>query len=122
MREIDQYFEKHTEPTKGYLSALRGYLLDFDPHVIEVWRYKMPFYCILEKGKREQRFCYLWTEKKSGRPYIGIVDGALIHHEDLISEKRSKMKIMLLDPDEDIPVDKIAVILNQAIQWAKNRG
>ena len=60
-------------------------------------------------------FCYLWIQKKSGKPYLGIVEGKRIEHPDLIMEKRSRMKIMLFDPDEDLPVNTIQLVLKQAL-------
>lgn len=38
----------------------------------------------------------------------------------LIQEKRSRMKIMLLDPEKDLPVKKIETILKKAIDLYKN--
>ena len=70
----------------------------------------MPFYCY--KGKM---FCYLWIHKKTGQPYIGIVEGKRINHPDLIIEKRSRMKILLIDADKDISVKKINAVLNAAL-------
>ena len=60
-------------------------------------------------------FCYLWINKKTHRPYIGIVDGRMIAHPLLIIEKRSRMKIILLDAEQDIPVKTIDEILKLAI-------
>jgi hypothetical protein len=66
----------------------------------------MPFFCYKEK-----MFCYLWVHKITHQPYIGIVEGKYIEHPDLIMEKRSRMKIMLFDPNDDLPVDIIENIL-----------
>ena len=69
----------------------------------------MPFYCF--HGKR---FCYLWVQKKTRIPYLGIVEGSKIKHPQLIAENRSKMKIMLIDPKKDIPVRAITQLLTTA--------
>jgi hypothetical protein len=50
-----------------------------------------------------------------GLPYLGIVQGKKLDHPDLIIEDRSKMKIMLFDPDKDLPLDTIAAIFKLAI-------
>jgi len=110
MREIDQFFLSKDEPVKSCLLFLREFILDYDKNITEAWKYKMPFYCY--KGKM---FCYLWVNKKTHQPYIGIVEGRKIHHPLLIIEKRSRMKIMLLDAREDIPVKTIDTILKFAI-------
>jgi len=74
----------------------------------------MPFFYY-----KEQRFCYLWIHKKYQKPYIGIVDGKLIDHPDLIMEKRARMKILLVNPDENIPVRKITKLLSDVLALYK---
>ena len=110
MKEIDQYFHLQSEPAKNCLLALRHLILDYDENVSEAWRYKMPFY--LFKGKR---FCYLWVDKKSHFPYLGIVDGKKISHPDAIKGSRKRMKIILFDPKKDIPIKKIKTLLKQLL-------
>lgn len=109
--ELDNYFLGQEDPQKSYLQALRVLILKFHPGVSEGWKYSMPFYFYNKK-----RFCYLWIHKKYQQPYIGIVEGKKIHHKKLIAEKRSRMKIMLFDPEKDIPVKDIKIILRQAIE------
>ncbi|WP_367890448.1 hypothetical protein [Pedobacter mucosus] len=70
----------------------------------------MPFYYY--KGKM---LCYLWIHKKFQQPYIGLVDGNRLQHEDLLQEKRARMKILLINHLEDIPSAKTKFILNRAI-------
>ena len=105
----DQYFLSLEEPVRGCMEFLRKHILTFRPGITENWQYGMPFYLL---GKR--RICYLWVHKKIGQPYLGIVDGKLIDSPELLSEKRSRMKIFLIDPGEDIPISKIDAILGIA--------
>ena len=60
-------------------------------------------------------FCYLWVHKKNGLPYIGFVEGKRLAHSELIIEKRSRMKILLIDPATDLPIPKIDALLDAAI-------
>ncbi|MCE7065001.1 DUF1801 domain-containing protein [Dyadobacter sp. CY326] len=110
LKEIDAYFYNKPEPVGSYLASLRHFVLHDRADVTEAWRYSMPFY--LCKGKR---FCYIWTDKKTTHPYLGIVDGNRIDHPALIAEKRSRMKILRLDPEEDMPIDLIREVLEMAI-------
>jgi hypothetical protein len=110
MNPIDQYFLKQEEPIKGCLLFLRQHILQQNEFITEKWSYGMPFYCY--KGKR---FCYLWVHKKYHQPYIGIVDGKLINHPDLLQEERARMKIFLIDPTKDIPVKKMNAILEEVL-------
>ncbi len=62
-------------------------------------------------------FCYLWFHKKHKQPYIGIVEGGLFNEPFLIQEKRSRMKIMLIDQSKDLPVDEIKMVLDRALDF-----
>jgi len=112
MRELDLYYLEKEEPVKGCLLFLRQHILDFDKGITEAWKYRMPFFCY--KGKM---FCYLWVHKKNGPPYIGIVEGGKIDHPDLIQEDRARMKILLIDPNADLPIDTINTILKTALSF-----
>jgi hypothetical protein len=113
-REIDAYFLQKEEPIKSYLLALRDYILAYDKNITEAWKYRMPFYWY--NGKM---FCYLWTHKKYRQPYLGIVEGNKIKHPELLQEKRARMKILLFDPNKDIPVKTVHSILNSAVKLYK---
>jgi hypothetical protein len=115
--DLDNYFLQKPEPVKSYLLALREIILNFNPRISEAWKYRMPFYCF--DGKM---FCYLWTHKKNGQPYLGIVNGLLIEHPMLIIEKRARMKIMLFDPEKDIPVKTIRAVLKLALVNHQKNG
>jgi hypothetical protein len=110
MKELDLFYLQKDEPLKSCLLFLRDHILVYDKNITEAWKYKMPFFCY-----RGKIFCYLWVNKKTRQPYIGIVEGRKIEHPLLIIEKRSRMKIMLLNAEEDIPVDAINLILKMAI-------
>ena len=114
MRELDNFYLQQDEPTKGTLLALREIILEQDKDVANAWKYGMPFFCY--KGKM---FCYLWFHKKYKQPYIGIVEGNRFDEPFLIQEVRSRMKIMLLDPNEDLPLQTIENILQKAINLYK---
>ena len=115
MKATDDFFLKHPEPVKAVLLALREIILQQDAAISCVFKYGMPFFCYKRK-----MFCYLWIQKKSGKPYLGIVEGNRIEHPDLIMEKRSRMKIMLFDPFEDLPLYTIQLLLQQALDLYKN--
>ena len=114
LNDIDNFYLQKDEPIKGCLLALRDIILSRDKDISAVWKYRMPFFCY--KGKM---FCYLWVHKKYHKPYIGIVEGKKFDHPGLIIEKRSRMKIMLVDPNKDLPGKTIETILRQAINLYK---
>ena len=114
MKEIDNFYLQQDEPIKGCLLALREIILSQDSDITNALKYGMPFFCY--KGKM---FCYLWVHKKYKQPYIGIVEGKRFDEPFLIQEDRSRMKIMLFDPNKDLPLKTIKTILQKAINFYK---
>ncbi len=114
MKQLDNFYLQQTEPTKAIFLALKEIILKQDSNISSTLKYGMPFFCY--KGKM---FCYLWVHKKYQQPYIGIVEGKYFDEPFLIQENRSRMKIMLFDSKKDLPVKKIAAIVNKAISLYK---
>ena len=112
IQEISNFYLEKDEPTKSCLLALKEIILEFDDQISEAWKYKMPFF--LYKG---EIFCYLWINKKTGEPYIGIVEGNKIDHLDLIAGERKRMKILMIDPNKDIPIETIYSIFSEAVKF-----
>jgi hypothetical protein len=107
---LSDFYSEKQEPVKGCLLALRHIILAQNPQVTAVWKYGMPFFCY-----RDKMFCYLWVHKKHKQPYLGLVEGTRLHHPELIIEKRARMKIMLFDPVQDLPIETINDVLQQAL-------
>ena len=114
MNALESYYERQEEPARSCLVALRAIILKQDSEISAVWKYGMPFFCY--KGKM---FCYLWVHKKNKQPYIGLVEGKHFNEPWLIQENRSRMKIMLLDPGKDLPIQAIENILQKAVNLYK---
>lgn len=111
---FDNYFLQKEEPLKSCLQALREHILKQDRAITEAWKYSMPIFCYNNK-----MMCYVWVHKKYKQPYLGIVEGAKVHHPDLIQEKRARMKILLIDPTKDLPIRKINTILKETLALYK---
>jgi uncharacterized protein DUF1801 len=114
MNDLDLFYLRQEEPVKSCLLFLRQHILHFDGSIIEAWKYGMPFFCY-----RNKMFCYLWVHKKNGLPYLGIVEGRKIDHPLLIQEARARMKIMLFEPNNDLPIESINEILQIALSLYK---
>lgn len=112
LSDMDNFYQQKEEPLRGCLLALREIILSLDKDITTAWKYKMPFFCY--HGKM---FCYLWIHKKYGQPYIGIVEGKKLSHPSLIIENRSRMKIMLLNPEKDLPLRTINKILKTSLSY-----
>lgn len=112
LKEIDNFYVRQEEPFRSCLLALKDIILSQNTEITNVLKYGMPFFCYKQK-----MFCYLWIHKKYKQPYLGIVEGARLNHPKLIAEKRSRMKIMLFDPNEDLPLETIEALLKEIIRW-----
>lgn len=109
--ELDLFYDRQEEPNKGCFLALRSIILGLDPNISEAYKYKLPFF--LYKNKM---FCYLWKDKQTNFPYIGIVKGNELEHPLLEQGNRKKMKAISINPNEDIPIGALESILKEAIK------
>jgi len=112
LNEIDNFYLLSNEPNKSCFLALRDIILGLDKEIKPAWKYKVPFF--IYKGKN---LCYLWKDKKTSQPYIGIVAGNKIDHPALVQGNRTRMKILRIDPNEDLPVKTIIFILKKALTF-----
>ena len=115
MKQLDDFYLNQEEPIKGIFLALKEIILNQDKDITNVLKYGMPFFCY--KGKM---FCYLWIYKKNKQSYIGIVEGKHFDEPFLIQEKRSRMKIMMLNTEEDLPLEQIEKTIQKAINLYKS--
>ncbi len=114
MKKNDIFFERLEEPNRSSLLGLRQIILDVDPGISETTKYGMPCFTFNAKA-----VCYLWLDKKINQPYILFVEGQNLNHPLLEKGGRKRMKILRIDPDEDLPIDLINEILSIAIQLVK---
>jgi hypothetical protein len=115
MIEIDNFFLQLNEPNKGCMLALREIILNQDKEITMAWKYKIPMFCYKNK-----MFCYLWIDKNTSQPYLGIVEGKRIEHPELKIGNRSRMKIILFDPNKDLSIEIIESIIQKAIDLYKS--
>lgn len=108
--QLHNYYLSKQEPNKSCLLALRSIILEQDTNITETQKYGMPCFCYKKK-----MFCYLWTDKKTGEPYILMVEGKHLDHPQLEEGGRSRMKIFRVDPNKDLPIKTIKRILKTAL-------
>jgi hypothetical protein len=114
LKSDDNFYQQQQEPIRSCLLALKTIILSLDKNLNSTLKYGMPFFCYDKK-----MFCYLWIDKKTQQPYIGIVEGNKIEHPALTKGNRARMKIMLLDANKDLPMLTIKKILKQALSFYK---
>ncbi len=114
MKDIDNFYLDQKEPIKSCLLALKTIILDYNERFESRWYYRLP--CFMYQN---QIFCYLWIDKKSQHPYIAIGKGVKIEHPDLIQGNRTFVKLLMIDPEKDIPIEKIHTIFDMAMALYK---
>ncbi|HNP19409.1 MAG TPA: DUF1801 domain-containing protein [Fulvivirga sp.] len=115
IREVENYYLNKEEPIKGCLLALRSIILEQDPNVTETKKYGMPCFCYKKK-----MFCYLWTDKKTTEPYLLFVEGKHLDHPKLEEGNRARMKIFRVNPNQDLPLKTIDLLLKSALDLYRN--
>lgn len=115
MRELDHFYLNKQEPNKSCLLTLRSIILEQDLNVNETQKLGMPCFCYHKK-----MFCYLWVDKKTDEPYLLLVEGKHLDHPDLEEGNRSRMKIFRVNPNQDLPIDTIKLLLHNALDLYKN--
>lgn len=114
MKDVDRFYENSEQTYLEVFIALKEIILCQDKEITHELKYGMPFFCY--KGKM---FCYLWIHKKYKKPYIGIVEGKYFDEPFLIQENRSRMKIMMFNNNEDLPLVQIEMTIQKAINLYK---
>jgi uncharacterized protein YdhG (YjbR/CyaY superfamily) len=112
LKVIDQFYLDQKEPLQSTLLALREIILSLDARLTDSMKYGMPFFCYQKK-----MFCYFWVDKKTKEPYIGVVKGHLLNHPNLEKGDRKQIKIFRINTQEDLPVETIKEILNEALSY-----
>jgi len=115
MRPIDLYYEKQNENNKSCLLALRELILLQDDAIHESLKWSIPCFSYYNR-----MFCFLNIEKKTNKPYFLFVEGQLLKHHALELGSRKRMKILRVDPNQDIPVETIQSILEEALDLYRN--
>ena len=115
MSELLHFYLEKKEPNKSCLLALRELILSLDENITETKKYGMPCFCFKQK-----LFCYLWVDKVSLEPYILMVEGSYLNHPKLEKGNRSRMKILRINPNQDIPIETINSILKNALDLYLN--
>ncbi len=115
LKSLDNFYASQEEPLKSCLHALSEIILQQDKNITTALKYGMPFF--MYKGKM---FCYLWIDKKINEPYLGIVEGGLVHHPLLIKGARARMKTIQFNANKNLPLKTIILILKQTLDLYRN--
>lgn len=105
---LDNFYLQQSEALRSCYLALRDIILLQDEHLTAEWKYGCPFFYY--KGKM---FCYLWFHKKQQQPYIAFMKGKNLKEPYLVAEGRVNIRIMLFDPNKDLPKKRIEHVIKE---------
>lgn len=108
MNPIEEYFFRIPEPEQTMLLFLRKKILSSDDLISETFSFQLPFL----KYKKKM-LCFFYYSKKHQKHYLSFYHGDRLNHPLLLSESRKKFKILLLDPEEDLPLELIFELLEE---------
>lgn len=115
MNPIQEYFFRINEPERSALLFLRTMILESDPeNITETLSFGLPFF----KFKKKM-LCYLYFSKKHQRHYISFYHGDKLDYPELLQEDRKKFKILLIDMNEDLPVEFILRLIDEVKEFIK---
>ena len=95
------------EITSLFLSA-RDIIISESEGFTDELKFGLPFLYYQKK-----MFCYFWQEKKTGQPYIGFMEGHRSEHPLLIAGDRTRVKILPIDPEADLPYESLLEIIQE---------
>ena len=107
---IEQFYENQEESTRECLLFLKNLIQNYNEHFTQEFKYGLPFFYYKGKG-----LCYFWKDKKTKLPYIGFMQGKWMTNPALVSDGRKQIRILNIDPKEDIDIELINELLIEAI-------
>ncbi|SIQ79923.1 protein of unknown function (DU1801) [Chryseobacterium sp. RU37D] len=115
MNPIQEYFYRVEEPERSTLLFLREKILESDTeNITEALSFGLPFF----KYKKKM-MCYFYFSKRHRQHYISFYHGDRLDHPLLLQEGRKKFKILLIDMEEDLPVELILELIDEVKKFIK---
>jgi hypothetical protein len=115
MEDLTNFYLREEEPNRSCFLAMREIVRKSDAEVEETIKYGSA--CFVYRGRA---FCYLWKDKKTNEPYFLFVEGKRLSHPKLEAGDRKRMKILRVNPSEDLPLNDIESVLNEALDLYRN--
>lgn len=110
IREAEEFYLKKQEPNRGCLLALRKVI--FRAGCKAEGNTEMGYALFLLRGKT---VLLLVDGKENRQPLHPFCKRDMLHHPELETGKRTKMKILRVGPREDLPIETIRNILQRAL-------
>ncbi|MFD2873761.1 DUF1801 domain-containing protein [Mucilaginibacter ximonensis] len=105
IKTLEGYYLSKPEPYQSCMLALRDIVLNANPHIEHIRKFQIPFFTY-----RDKKLGYMWLDKKTlklgfcwDKSLQPIIDGV---------RPKDKYESMIINPNEDIPIDIVLGKLN----------
>lgn len=107
LNPLENYFLQQPEPQQSCMIYLRSWLQE--QGLEEIYKFNTAFYQY--NGKM---FCYMSVRSKDKQLYLGFVKGHKMKHPSLQQEGRKQIKVIYLNPENDLPIKTLHEIVKLA--------
>ncbi|AZQ61180.1 DUF1801 domain-containing protein [Flammeovirga pectinis] len=115
MDNSDHYYLSKEEPIQGCILALKEIIMQQDNEVVHAIKWGIPSFSF-----RGKNFCFISIDKKTKWPYLLFHEGLLLQHPELEQKDRKLMKSFSMNPNEDLPLETIELLINSALDLYKS--
>jgi len=109
IKTLESYYLSKPEPYQSCLLALRDIILNANPLIVHERKFQIPFFTYKDK-----KLAYLWLDKKKLK--LGFCLDKSLQEVTPGIKPKDQYESMLIDPNEDIPIE---IILNKLNTYIK---
>ena len=106
--ELENYYLKQSEPIQSCLLALKSIIMGINPLITHERKYQIPF--LYYKGRK---LAYLWVTKK--KLQVGFIEDKCLQEPVEGVRLKDKYQSIIVNPNEDIPIEIIVKNLKMLI-------
>ncbi|MEB0263156.1 MULTISPECIES: DUF1801 domain-containing protein [unclassified Mucilaginibacter] len=110
---LETYYLTKPEPYQSCLLALRDIILRLDAEIIHERKFQIPFFTY-----RGKKLAYLWLDHKKLK--MGFCLDKSLQQPVGGAKPKDQYESILIDPNQDLPLDLICQKLNVYINQIKN--
>lgn len=113
VKTLESYYLSKPEPYQSCLLALRDIILNANSQIIHERKFQIPFFTYKDK-----KLAYLWLDKKKLK--LGFCLDKSLQEVTPGVKPKDQYESMLIDPNEDIPIEIILEKLSVYLKRIEN--
>lgn len=113
IKTLESYYLSKPEPYQSCLLALRDIILNANPLIIHERKFQIPFFTYKDK-----KLAYLWLDRKKLK--MGFCLDKRLQEVTPGVKPKDQYESMVIDPNEDIPIEIVLEKLNAYLELIDN--